>query len=69
MSGWSEITVIKKATIEVAGKEVEIDVKIPVQLKMICELCGEEMDYSVSYDDAEDIILHAECKCMVNSDA
>lgn len=65
MSGWSEITVIKKTTIDVAGVDVEIEINVPISVRLECEICGDEMDFSVDYDNDGDAIIKAECKCMV----
>lgn len=62
--GWTELTTVKKTTIEVAGVEVEIDVDIPVTARVLCECCSRVIQWYQTVDPGGEITIWAEkCKC------
>ena len=67
--GWTELTTIKKTTIKVAGiggttgNEVEIDVHIPIAVRILCRDCGRPLEWHQDGDDDGITVWAEKCKC------
>lgn len=69
--GNTELITIRETEIDVQGKSVMVDIEIPIPCRMVCEKCGESVEWYADHERGGTVvvkIVKTGCECLENKE-